>query len=73
MNNEYQNLKDQKKILTDSRQESNIVDDRLGAKKPRKKDTLGAVAPAKVLYRLFRSDTFGNSNEITKAEFDELL
>lgn len=36
LSNQYQNLKDQKKIQVDSKQESNI-DDRVAAKKPKKR------------------------------------
>ena len=57
--NEYQALKELRKVQTDSRQDSN-VEERV-TKKNKKRE--GAVAiPSKTLYRLYRSDTFGNAN-----------
>jgi hypothetical protein len=62
-------LREQRKIQTDSRQESNLED--RAPKKSKKRD--GAAMPAKGLYRLYRSDTFGNANEVSMAELEELM
>jgi hypothetical protein len=70
LTSEYQNLKDQRKILTDSRQESNVEE---RATKKAKKREGGPAVPLKAMYRLYRSDTFGNANEVSIAEYEELL
>jgi len=61
--NEYQTLKEQRKIQTDSRQESNI-EERTTKKSKTKKDG-GSSQPNKAQYRLYRSDAFGNANEVS--------
>ena len=71
LTNEYQSLKDQKKIQTDSRQESNIEDKT--TKKVKKRDPAASNLPSKNMYRLYRSDTFGNANEVSISEFEELI
>lgn len=73
---EYQNLKDQKKIQTESHQESNIEDRGLIKKKKREinlQGALGSTVNIRSDYRLYRSDVLGNSTEVTQAEFEELL
>lgn len=70
LTSEYQSLKDQRKILTDSRQESNVEE---RATKKSKKREGGSAVPLKSMYRLYRSDTFGNANEVSIAEYEELL
>ena len=67
--NEYQNLKDQKKIQNDSKQESN-VEDRGAIKKPKRRDINPSTAPIKTMYRLYRSDHFGNANEVSITQYE---
>ena len=69
--NEYQNLKDQKKIVTDSKQES--VPEEKTQQKSKKKREVKEGGPVKMMYRLYRSDSFGNSTEITMSELEELV
>jgi hypothetical protein len=68
--NEYQTLKEQRKIQTDSRQESN-VEERTTKKSKAKRE--GSGQPSKSQYRLYRSDAFGNANEVSTAEFEDLI
>lgn len=67
--NEYQSLKDQKKIQSDSRQESN-PEEKVVAKTKKKREINAANLTTKAMYRLYRSDAFGNSNEVTQAEYE---
>lgn len=70
LTNELQNLKDQRKIQTDSRQESNI-DEKGPIKKSKKRDVNQANnVPTKSMYRLYRCDNFGNANEVSLAEYE---
>lgn len=71
LSGEYQTLKDQKKIATDSRQESNPEDKAVA--KPKKKRESGVGGSVKSNYRLYRSDAFGNSTEVSQNEFEEML
>ena len=64
---EYQALKDQRKLQTDSRQESNAEEK--AAKKTKKRE-VGSNQPQKVMYRLYRSDNLGNANEVSTAEYE---
>ncbi len=69
---EYQSLKDQKKIQNDSRQESNVEERQV--KKAKKRDVAGGPnMPVRSMYRLYRSDNFGNANEVSISEYEELL
>jgi hypothetical protein len=66
--NEYQNLKDQKKIQTDSRQESNIEERGIIKKSKKREGNIpNNSVPVKSNYRLYRSDNFGNANEVSMA------
>ncbi|CAM6001199.1 unnamed protein product [Sphagnum balticum] len=58
---EYQNLKDQKKILGDSRQESNN-DDKVQHRGKKKREINASPSIVKSNYRIYRSDALGNSN-----------
>lgn len=62
--NEYQTLKEQKKIQTDSRQENSNVEERGSNLKKKTKREANSSAPAKSMYRLYRSDNLGNANEV---------
>jgi hypothetical protein len=69
---EYQNLKDQKKIQGDSRQESNN-DEKVHGRGKKKRELNAAPNIVKSNYRLYRSDALGNSNEVSLTEYEELL
>ena len=69
MSNEYQSLKDQKKIMSDSRQESN-PEEKVVAKAKKKREAGAVNVSTKGMYRLYRSDAFGNSNEVSQAEYE---
>ena len=68
LSNEYQTLKDQKKIMTDSRQES--VPEEKAIQKSKKKREMKEGGPVKIMYRLYRSDAFGNSTEVSQVEYE---
>ena len=69
LSNEYQTLKDQKKIQSDSRQESN-PEEKVATKPKKKREINAANVSTKAFYRLYRSDAFGNSNEVSQAEYE---
>lgn len=69
LSNEYQTLKDQKKIQSDSRQESN-PEEKVVTKPKKKREINAANVSTKAFYRLYRSDAFGNSNEVSQAEYE---
>ncbi len=73
LSNEYQSLKDQKKIMTNSQQENSNPEEKVVTKPKKKREVAGTNQVTKVFYRLYRSDAFGNSNEVTQAELQELL
>ena len=70
LSSQYQKLKEQKIFVSESRQES--ANEEKPQKAKRKKDEKLS-ATSKFTYRLYRSDGFGNANEITENEFDEWI
>ena len=42
-------------------------------KKSKKREGTGPNMPARSMYRLYRSDNFGNANEVSIAEYEDLL
>lgn len=69
LSQEYQNLKDQKKILGESRQESNN-DDKVPNRGKKKRELNAVPNIVKSNYRLYRSDALGNSNEVSQMEYE---
>jgi hypothetical protein len=67
LSNEYQNLKDQKKIINESRQESNHDERTLIKNKKKREIQTQNNSFTKNSYRLFRADVLGNSTEISQA------
>jgi len=65
--NEYQTLKEQRKIQTDSHHNESNLEDRGNNTTKRSKTKGSSSVPSKVMYRLYRSDNFGNANEVSTA------
>jgi ankyrin repeat protein len=72
LSNEYQMVKDQRKF-SESRQDSNPEEKVLPKQKKKPKEAGIPNVSTKAYYRLYRSDAFGNSNEVSQAEYEELL
>lgn len=75
LNAEYQALKEQKKAPVEQEPEPNQPQE---TKKPKAKKKDPPATPAlpksqTTVYRLYRSDNFGNANEVSYEEFEELM
>ena len=72
LSNELQNVKEQRKMVGDSKGfESNPLEEK-NLKKAKKRQ-VPFNAPSKATYRLYRADALGNTTELSFVEFEELM